>query len=645
MFDLFRSRDKAVRILLGVILGVVAISMVTYLIPGAGGNGLSGNSDPDVVAKVGDDTVTATSVMQTISSSMRGKNLPPEVMSFYAPQVIEQLINERALAYEAKRLGVAVSDDDVLNTIRGELPPQFMNKDGSINQDAVSAALSQRDMTVQQFIDDTRRQLQVSRLNQIVSSGIVVTKSQVEQEYKQRNEKVKVDYVLIKPAQFEAQVQVSPAEIQKYYDTHKASYVSPEKRNLAIVLLDTSTVEQTINPSDSDLQSVYNSSLDRFRLPERVKVRHILLKTDKAKNDDAQVEAKAKDVLKQVQGGADFGELAKKYSQDPGSGAKGGELDFITRGQTVKPFEDAAFSLKPGQTSGLVKTIYGYHIIQVEQREDAHLKPFAEVKDTLGAEYKKKQAADQIQKMTDRLTAEMRKDPAHPDKAAADVHGELIRVDNVKPGDPLPKIGVNQALQTALNGLKANEFTQPVSITPNQAAVAEVTAVTPAHPSPLDEVRVQVETAVKHQKLDDLVAKASADLAAKAKASGNDLAKAAKDLNLEMKQSTDFNRQGAVEGLGSASLLSDAFKAKDGAIVGPVGAADGKAVIEVVSHTAADMSGFAPQEATLRNEIKTKLSKERLGLFEAGVRKQLEKDGKIKIHQDTITRLVQGMRS
>ncbi|WP_180541032.1 peptidylprolyl isomerase [Nevskia soli] len=645
MFDLFRSRDKAVRILLGVILGVVAISMVTYLIPGAGGGGLSGSNDPDVVAQIGDDTVTTTAVMQTISASMRGKNLPPEMMSFYAPQVVEQLINERALAYEAKRLGVSVSDDDVANAIRAELPPQFIKKDGSVDQDAVSAALAQRDMTIQQFIDDTRRQMLVARLNQIVSAGIVVTKSQVEQEYKQRNDKVKVDYVLIKPAQFESKVQVSPADLESYYKTHTASYISPEKRSLAVILLDTSTVEQSINPSDSDLQSVYNSSLDRFRLPERVKVRHILLKTDKAKNDDAQVEAKAKDLLKQIQGGADFGELAKKYSQDPGSGAKGGELDFITRGQTVKPFEDAAFSLKPGQTSGLVKTIYGYHIIQVEQREDAHLKPFAEVKDTLAAEYKKRQAADQIQKMTDQLTRELQKDPAHPDKAAADVHGELIRVDNVKPGDPLPKIGVNQALQTALNGLKVNEITQPVSLTPNQVAVAEVTAIAPAHPSSLDEVRVQVETAVKRQKLDDLVAKAAADLAAKAKADGNDLAKAAKELNLDMKQSNDFNREGAVEGLGSASLLGDAFKAKDGSIVGPVPAADGKAVIEVVSHTPADMANFAAQQATLRDELKNKDSRERMGLFEAGVRKALEKDGKIKIHQDTITRLVQSFRS
>jgi peptidyl-prolyl cis-trans isomerase D len=301
--------------------------------------------------------------------------------------------------------------------------------------------------------------------------------------------------------------------------------------------------------------------------------------------------------------------------------------------------------LKPGQTSGLVKTIYGYHIIQVEQREDAHLKPFAEVKDTLAAEYKKRQAADQIQKMTDQLTRELQKDPAHPDKAAADVHGELIRVDNVKPGDPLPKIGVNQALQTALNGLKVNEITQPVSLTPNQVAVAEVTAIAPAHPSSLDEVRVQVETAVKRQKLDDLVAKAAADLAAKAKADGNDLAKAAKELNLDMKQSNDFNREGAVEGLGSASLLGDAFKAKDGSIVGPVPAADGKAVIEVVSHTPADMANFAAQQATLRDELKNKDSRERMGLFEAGVRKALEKDGKIKIHQDTITRLVQSFRS
>jgi peptidyl-prolyl cis-trans isomerase D len=643
MFDLFRSRDKAVRILLGVILGIVAISMVTYLIPGQGTSGMS-SGDDNVLAKIGDDKITTNDALQAISQRMRGQQLPPEIMGFMAPQVIQQMITQRAMSYEAERLGIRVSDDEVYATIRKELPPQFIKKDGTIDQDLLASYLQQQDATIPQVIDQTRRQLALTQLEQIVQDSVVVTKAEVEQEYKHRNEKIKIDYVLVKPAQFEQQVQVTPAEIETYFNQHRNQYTTPEKRNLAIVLLDSTKLEQSINPTDAELQAVYNSSLDRFRSPERVKVRHILITTD-ASTTDAQAQAKAADILKQLKAGADFAELAKKYSKDPGSASKGGDVDFITRGQMVKPFEDAAFSLKPGELSGLVKTTYGYHILQVEAREDAHIKPFAEVKDVLTSEYKKKQSADSMQKLTDKAVADLKKDPSHPEKAAEDANGELVRVDNVKTGDPLPKIGVNQQLQTALTGLKAGEMTPPISITPNQIAIAEVTGTTPIHPSALDEVRSMVEAAVRKQKLDDLVQKKAADLAAKANADGGDLAKAAKELGLEMKESTDFNRQGAVEGLGSAATLSDAFTAKDGSIVGPVAAADGKAVVKVLAHTPADMSGFAAQQAALRDELKSKVARERLGVFEDGVRKQLEKDGKVKVRQEAINKLVQGMRS
>ena len=651
MFDLFRSRDKAVRILLGVILGVVCISMVGYLIPGSGQSGFSGAGDENVLAKVGDQKVTSMEALQAINNAMQGRNMPPEIRSFYAPQVVQQLIDDQAMAYEAKNLGIQVSDEDVLANVRSQLPPNFIKADGSIDQDALTAALSQHNLTVQEFIDQTKQSLLVQRLRQIVLDSVVVTKSDSEQEFKRRGEKVQVDYVVVKPAMFDAQVQVTPAEVDAYYKNAKNVYNTPEKKSLAIVLINTASLESTVTPSDADLQSVYNQSLDRFRSPEQVKVRHILLKIDAskkddaAKKDDAQVQAKAADLLKQLKGGADFAEMAKKYSEDPGSKEKGGDVGFITRGQMVKPFEDAAFSLKTGEMSGLVKTSYGYHILKVEAREDAHVKPFAEVKDVLTAEYKKRKAAEMAQQLTDAATRDLKKDPQHPEKAAEDAKGELVRADNVKAGEPLPKIGVNQAFQTAVTGLKQGDVSQPVSINPTEVAIAVVTGVTAAHPSPLDEVRPQVEAAVRKDKVQDLLQKKVNELIAKSKADGNDLGKAASELGLEMKESTAFDRQGAIEGLGSASSLADAFSAKDGSIVGPVTVADGKAVVKALSHTPADMSGFASQQAAIRDELKQKISRERFALFQEGLRKRLEKDGKVTVHTDALNKFVQGMRS
>jgi peptidyl-prolyl cis-trans isomerase D len=645
MFDLFRSRDKAVRILLGVILGVVCLSMVGYLIPG--GSGGFAATDDNVLAKIGDQKVTSLDASQAVSNAMQqqGRNLPPEIRGFYAPQVVQQLINDQAMAYEAKRLGIHVSDDDVLASISQQLPPDYFKKDGTIDEDKVSQALASHNLTTQQYIDQIKQSLLLQRLRQVVMDSVVVTKSDAEQEFKKRGEKVQVDYVVLKPDMFDSQVQATPAEVEAFYKKSKAIYNTPEKKSLAIVLINTANLEASITPTDAELLPIYNQSLDRFRSPEEVKVRHILLKTNPDKKDDAQVQARAEDILKQARSGADFADLATRYSEDPGSKLKGGDVGFIARGQMVKPFEDAAFSLKPGELSGLVKTTYGYHILKVEARQPAQVKPFAEVRDLLAGEYKKRKAAEMAQHLTDAATNDLKKDPSHPEKAAEDAKGELVRVDNVKAGDPLPKIGVNQQFQTALNGLKQGGVSAPVNITPVEIAVAEVTGVTPSHPSPLDEVRGQVEAAVRKQKVQDLLQKKVDELIAKTKADGNDLGKAATELGLEMKESAPFDRQGAIEGLGSASSLSDAFSAKDGAIVGPVAVAGGKAVVKVVSHTPADMSGFAAQQAAIRDELKQKQSRERFALFEEGLRKRLEKEGKVTVHTDAINKFVQSMRS
>jgi len=154
-----------------------------------------------------------------------------------------------------------------------------------------------------------------------------------------------------------------------------------------------------------------------------------------------------------------------------------------------------------------------------------------------------------------------------------------------------------------------------------------------------------VEAGVRKDKVQDLLNKKVSDLIARTKADNNDLEKAASELGLEMKQSSPFDRQGAIEGLGSASSLADAFPAKDGSIVGPVSVADGKAVVKVLSHTPADMSGFAAQQTGIRDELKQKLSRERFALFQQGLRKRLEKDGKVTVHTDAINKFVQGLRS
>lgn len=638
MFDLFRSRDKAVRILLGVILVVVALSMITYLIPGTGTGG--GRSEDNVIAYVGDQTITTLAAQKAIQGVLRGGQVPQQYLSIYAPQIVQQLIGDRALAYEAKRQGIKISDEDVNVAIQNQLPPGFFQDGKLVKKDQLEAALSQQGMNVADLKQDIARQMMVARLRDIALEGTVVSPREVESEYRKRNEKAKVEYVILSPAKFESEVKIDQPAMQQFYDKNKAQFQTPAKKSVSYLVFDPAVVEASIPATDEDLHRYYNANTDKFRVPERAKARHILLQTNAAKNDEAAVRAKAEGLLKQIKGGGDFAAIAKANSQDPGSAAKGGDLGWVMRGQMVKPFEDAVFSLKPNEISGLVKTEYGYHIVQVLEKENAHLRTFEEVKPEIAANYKKQRVNEVMQKAAEKAAAAMRKDPAHPEKAAAEANLQLQHVDNVLPGDPLPQLGVSKEVEQVITGLGKNEVSQPIVAAGNKMVVAEVTGVTPAHPSSFEEAQPDIRRALQSQGLEVVMTRKTSDLMAKTKEMGGDLEKAAKSMGLEAKTSTEFDRQGAVEGVGSANLLSDAFTKPVGTLIGPITANGNRVIAKVLSHTAANMAELAKNSASIRDEIKGRRARERNIIFEDGVRQKLTKEGKIKINQDAIKRVV-----
>ncbi len=641
MFDLFRSRDKAVRILLGVILGVVALSMVTYLVPGGWLNGDAAVNSSDTLAAVGSDKITVMRAQQQIAQVVRSRNLPPDMLKIFAPQILQGMITQQAMAYEARRLGFEVTDADLATSIQQQLPPQVV-KDGVVDKELYGRLLADQGYTPQQFEDAVRDDLLVNRFQRLSQEGIVVSPNDVQQEYKRRNDKVKIQYALLTPAKLTAAAQPTDQDIKAYFDKNHTSFTTPEKRSIAVVTVDPAKFNS--NPTDADLQNLYNSQKDRFRVPDRVKVRHILLKADAQTKDVPAVEAKARDILNQLKKGADFATLAKANSQDPGSAVKGGELDWIVKGQTVPEFEAAAFSLKPNELSDLVKTTYGFHILQVEAKEPAHIKPFEEVKAQVAADAKSQQTSRLEQKLADGLQSALKKDPAHPEAAITDPSEQLARVENYSASEPIEGIGVSPEMDQALTGLRKGEVTAPVALPGSKIAVAVVTGVTPSHPATLADVQNQIRNTLVKQNTDRLLNEKAAELLKKARAMNGDLAKAAQEMGLEVKTSADFDRQGAVEGLGSAALVEDAFAKPDGSLLGPVSAQDGRAIAKVVSHTPADPANFGTQSKALTEEMRTKIVQQRATLFSEAIRARLEKSGKIKINKDAYNRLIQSYR-
>ena len=311
-----------------------------------------------------------------------------DILPTYIPQMLDQMVAVRAMVYEAERLGIQVTDADVAEAIRQMVPSLF--PDGKFaGKEAYAGMLAQQNMTIDQFETDLTRQVMVTRLRDIAMEGTIVTQAEIEAAFRKKNEKVKVEFVRLTADKFKTESQPSAQEVQDFFKANTARYMSPEKKNLTVLVLDQAKLEATVTISDADLQRMYTQNQEAFRTPERVKARHILFKTQgKSPAEEAAIKAKAEGILKQIKGGADFAKLAKENSEDS-SAANGGDLgDWITRGQMVPEFEKSIFTLKPGETSELVKTMFGYHIIQTQAKQDGGIRPFADVKDELAAQAK-----------------------------------------------------------------------------------------------------------------------------------------------------------------------------------------------------------------------------------------------------------------
>jgi peptidyl-prolyl cis-trans isomerase D len=371
MFNLFRSNAKVTRYLLGGLLLIVAASMVTYLIPSSGLT--TDNAAPaGIVAEVGGAQITTDDAKAAVDRMLAANQIPKEAVEVYVPQIVDQMIQDRAAAYAFEKMGLTVSDEEVLIGLNQVYPQLF--KDGKLTStDQLAQVLdSQQHITLAEGVEAMRRSLLLKKVQNLAYSTVVITPREVDHAILQKHQTAKIEYIAFPPAKFRGAVMPTNEELRKIYDANKGAYTLPEKDSFQVLVADQGRIEQSITIPEAQLRATYASSMDSFRFPERAKVRHILLLTQgKSDADKKAALAKAQDLLKQAKGGADFAELAKKNSQDPGSAQNGGDLGFIVRGQTVPEFEKFVFAAKPKDISDVVTTEYGYHIIQVLEKDPA----------------------------------------------------------------------------------------------------------------------------------------------------------------------------------------------------------------------------------------------------------------------------------
>jgi peptidyl-prolyl cis-trans isomerase D len=640
MFDMFRSRDKAVRTTLTVMLGLVALSMVAYLVPGGPGSGATTNEA--VIAEVCDSKITLREVQMQLQSALKNKSFPMQMIQNYIPEFVNQFVAERATACQANDMGIRVSEEEVANAIKSMLPNIFQ---GGFNKELYAGFLSQQGLTIPEFETNVRKQMQLVKLRNLVMEGLIVTADEIEGEYKRRNEKIKVEYVTFAADKFKGQVNLTPADVQTYFNANRDRFKTEEKRSFDLLVAAEDKIGATIDVSENTLRQVYASAGDRWRSGERVHVRHILFKTtEKSDADVKAIEAKAAGVLQQIKGGADFAKLATEHSDDPGSKAKGGDLDWVVKGQTVANFEASAFSLKKNEISNLVKTEYGYHILQVLDREEPKVKTFEDVKAELAVEMRRQQVQARMEQAAEQARAELAKAPKNAAAIAAKYNLNHYTVQEARPSDPLQEIGVNQDFSSAVFSLQPGGVSNGIIIGNNKIAIAVLQGITPIRNAELTEVENGIRAQLTEQKAFEIMGAKAKEVEGMVKA-GGDIKAIAKAVGGEVKTSDEFTRDGNIQAVGSATYFSDLFEKPAGSLSGPHNISGQVAVARLVSKTDADMSKLATERPNLITGIKGRKAQERKDLFEDGLVNRLIEKGKIKINQDIIRRMIDSYRA
>jgi peptidyl-prolyl cis-trans isomerase D len=651
MIRTLQSAGPALKIILGGMLLIICAGMIITLIPGGLGSSFGIGAPPrGVIARIDDQEVTVPEVQREARMMIRqqfpkGGEQAAMLMPFFAGQAAEQLINLKALVAEARRMGLRVSDEELRDELQhGPLASMLFPDSKFVGQEEYENFAQRADLTIPQFESLEKEYILIRKLRALISGSAFVGDPEIRAEFDRRNTKVKFDYAVLTQADILKGLHPTDQELKAFYDRNKATYNNsiPEKRQIKYAMVETAKAAAT-SVTDQDLQAYYDQHRDEYRQAEQVKVTHILIKTPLSgpdgKVDEKGVEAarkKAEDVLKQVKAGGDFAKLAGQYSDDPGSAKNGGELGWIGRGRTVPEFEKAAFSLPKGQTSDLVKSSYGFHIIRVEDKQDAHVKTLAEVKSEIEAKVKEEKATRTTEIAANALLSQARTDGL--DKAAVAKGAHVVSTGFFSRQDSLPGVESTPELMEAIFNEREKSPADVVQV-PQGYVVFELGAIKPPATPAFEEIRTRVESEFKNERASFLLQQKTQELSDRAKA-GHDLKKAAKELGATVKTSDLVLPDGQVPDVGSLSgAASSIFTLKPGEISGPINTGSNGVVAQLLEKQAPTDQDFAAKKNEIRQTLLDGKQNELFSLFVSNLRKEMEKSNKLKVNQEEMKNL------
>ena len=499
MFDSFRKYNK---VIMGLLFLLIIPSFVLF-----GVDRYQGGGQGEKVARVDGTDITrpewdAQHRNEIDRIRQQAPNIEPGLLDSDAARyaTLERMVRDRVLAAAASKSNMTVSEER-LARLFAEDPglASFRTADGKFDRERFMRATGR---TPEQYEASVRADLATQQVLLGISGTAFATPAQAAATLNAFYDRREVQVARFNPGDFAPKANVSDADREAYYKHHVAQFQVPEQASIEYLVLDLEAAKKNIAINEADLRSYYDQNAARFGTKEERRASHILISAPASAPaaEREKARAKAQQLLAEVKKApGTFADVARKNSQDPGSAEKGGDLDFVTRGAMVKPFEDAMFALKKGEISDVVETEFGYHIIQLNDIKPAVIQPFEQARAAIENEVRSQQATQEFAKAAESFTDIVYQQPDSL-KPAADKLKLTIQTASQVGRMPAPGAAGALASRNFLNALFAADSlerkhnTEAIEIGPNQLASGRVTQYSPARSLPFEEVKDKVRT-------------------------------------------------------------------------------------------------------------------------------------------------------
>ena len=636
MLQFVRSKQKSV--LIKIAFGVIILSFVIGYTMLTAPSDRGANQGRDIAARINGNEISYDAFQSSYSNLYNlyqniyqgNFDAKLEKQLNLPKQALQQLIEESLLIQQADQLNLDVTQQELIDSIAQYSAFQL---NGEFNRNRYLEVLNYQRMNPEQFEVTQRRQLLTQKVRVKLQQGASISDEELKAAFYKENDKVNLNYVWLTPALVESKVKVTDEGLKAFFEQNIEQFRISEKVSLRYLQFDPARYENKVGTfTDDDLQRFYRRNLDLFDIKEQVKAAHILLRVPK--DADAETIQKrhdlANELLKQLQDGAGFAQLAKTHSDDQSNAAQGGELGTFGRGTMVSEFEDAVFALRPGQLSEVIQTPFGFHIIKVEEYVEPGVRPLVdaieEVKAGLTLEksrqlaYEKAMDAYNINRKTGDL------------EAAATANDLGVKETGFFAANAaIDGIGNVTAISQAAFTLKDDELARPVQTTQG-VFLFTLKEQQASHLPELDEVKTIVEQAYRTEQAQTLANKLADKLLTQA-TEKKSLRTAAKNLQLTVEESGEFSRSfgSFIPRIGtSQELAEEAFSLTEEA---PIAAkvytiSNRYLVASLKKAVVADFEGLNDAD---RSQLKNRLLEEKKEQLVAEKLNQLLQQAKIEI--------------